>query len=206
MSSALYSHLSRALARPAPAAGLALGVAGGSLAAAYFFQYAMGLAPCPLCLWQRLPHAIALGLGLILAALAGMGARRPAAAGSALAALVFLAGAGIAFYHVGVEQLWWQGTAACSPGGVPVGLDGPAEMRAWLEGQGGGPACDEIPWAFLGLSIAGWNLAISALTALVLAISAVVQWRAVARLGRRQPALNGSDSPPLNGSDSPPLN
>ena len=35
-------------------------------------------------------------------------------AGTALAALAVLAGAGIALFHVGVEQHWWKGLATCT--------------------------------------------------------------------------------------------
>ena len=34
---------------------------------AYFFQYVMGLSPCPLCLQQRIPYYIAIPFGLVLA-------------------------------------------------------------------------------------------------------------------------------------------
>jgi disulfide bond formation protein DsbB len=34
------------------------------LVGALWFQHLGGLAPCPLCLWQRWPHAIVIGLGV----------------------------------------------------------------------------------------------------------------------------------------------
>ena len=73
-----------------------------ALAAAYTAQYGFGLEPCILCLYQRVPYAVALGLGLL-----GLVALRPAGLQPLLvliAGLGFLAGAGIAGYHVGVEQ------------------------------------------------------------------------------------------------------
>ena len=47
---------------------LILLAAGGSaaiLAGAFAFQYIGGLAPCQLCLWQRWPHAAAIGIGVL---------------------------------------------------------------------------------------------------------------------------------------------
>ncbi|MBT3702999.1 MAG: disulfide bond formation protein B, partial [Alphaproteobacteria bacterium] len=67
-----------------------------------------GLAPCVLCLYQRIPYAITIGLGLI-----GFAVPRFFLAAVLLAALAFLVGGGIAVFHVGVEQAWWTGTEAC---------------------------------------------------------------------------------------------
>src|SRR5690606_38242336 len=72
------------------------------LAGAFLFQFAGGLQPCPLCIWQRWPHAVAGVLGLIALATP----LRPIAL---LGLATTLLGAGIAGYHTGVEQGWWQG-------------------------------------------------------------------------------------------------
>ncbi len=137
-----------------------LGAAFGSaalLAAAFAFQHLGGLAPCPLCLWQRWPHALAvlLGLGLLAA---------PRRAFAALGALAMLAGAGIAAYHVGIEQDWWPGPASCVAPDV-AGLTPEALLERILEAPV--VRCDEIAWSFLGLSMAAWNgLACAVLAAL----------------------------------------
>lgn len=66
-----------------------------------------GLAPCELCLIERWPYRIAAVLAaLALVAPPRLGARAGRAL-LALAALVLLAGAAVAFVHVGVEQGWW---------------------------------------------------------------------------------------------------
>ena len=87
------------------------------LAGALAFQYLGGLAPCPLCIDQRWPHAIAIGLGLLLLAW-------PKRALAVLAGLTVLVGAGIAGYHVGIEQGWWPGPTTCTapdPGAMAPG-------------------------------------------------------------------------------------
>ena len=64
-----------------------------------------------------------------------------------------LAGAGLAGFHVGVEQHWWAGLAACEGG--PAG-ETVAELRERL--LNAPPArCDEVAWPLLGLSMAAWN-------------------------------------------------
>ena len=69
------------------------------LLGALAFQFIGGLAPCPMCIWQRWPHAIAVVLAG--AALALPGWTRPVAV---TAALVMLVSAGLGAFHAGVEQ------------------------------------------------------------------------------------------------------
>jgi disulfide bond formation protein DsbB len=85
-------------------AGIAVAAAGlVALGIAYFAEFGLRLVPCPLCLLERWPYRITILLGILAALL-------PSRLGGmllAIAALVLLAGAAIAFVHVGVEQGWW---------------------------------------------------------------------------------------------------
>lgn len=126
------------------------GAAAGSallLAAAFGFQHLGGLAPCPMCLWQRWPHAAAVALGLL-------GLLLPARALALLGALALLAGAGIAGFHAGVEQGWWEGPATCTAAAID-GLSAEDLMKQIMAAPL--VRCDEIPWSFAGLSMAAWN-------------------------------------------------
>ncbi len=60
----------------------------------------LGLVPCALCLWQRWPYWVAAAIALLAAGLRSRGML-------AVAALAFLAAAGLAGLHVGVEGGWW---------------------------------------------------------------------------------------------------
>ncbi len=122
---------------------------GALLAGAFAFQYIGGMAPCTLCLWQRWPHAAA----VVIMALAVLVPNRWLIGLGALAALTT---AGIAGFHVGVEQGWWAGLASCSGGsisGISVNdlLNPNANVAAPVR-------CDQIPWSMLGISMAGWNM------------------------------------------------
>ena len=129
----------------------------GSLAlllGAFGFQHLGALMPCPMCIWQRWPHAIAVVLSIGAMTLLWR-FRRPVAA---VAAVVVASGAGIGFFHAGVEQRWWQGPSSCTaPDPSALSTD---ELLAQIQ-NAPAVACDEIAWEFLGLSMAGWNALIS---------------------------------------------
>ena len=136
---------------------LALVAAAGSgmlLAGAYLFQ-ALGYAPCQMCFWQRYPHALAIAIGAVL----WLWPRRFLAALGALSALTT---AGIGAFHAGVEQKWWDGPSSCTGDGAGLsGLSGQDLLATnTLEKL---VMCDEISWAFAGLSMPGWNAVFSAL-------------------------------------------
>jgi disulfide bond formation protein DsbB len=137
------------------AAAVILAASAAVLAGALAFQHWGGLAPCVLCIWQRYAH----GGIMVFAALAlAMGRpqwRAPLLIGAGVAALV---GVGIAVFHVGVEQHWWQGTAECGSTLPPAAtID---ELRARLLAQ---PVvrCDEVAWSLFGISMAGYNAILS---------------------------------------------
>jgi disulfide bond formation protein DsbB len=136
------------------------------LAVAHGFEIFGGLKPCHLCLQQRLVYWIAVGVGLA-GWLAGRFVRgkHVIAITSLVLALVFLSEAGLAAYHAGVEWKFWPGPQSCSGAATAradinaiSGLLGGARITA--------PRCDVAPWRFIGLSMAGWNVAV----ALVLAV------------------------------------
>ncbi len=145
-----------------------IAVVGGAL----MMQYAGGLQPCELCLAERWPYYGAIAVaGLSLAT-----DRRRALWGIGLLALIFLVSAGLAAYHVGVEQHWIAGPTACTGGAS--GAKSAEELMKFLQSQQS-VRCDEVQWTLLGLSLAAWNV----VTSLGLfAVSAV----AYARLPREQ--------------------
>ena len=129
------------------------------LGGAFAFQFIGGLDPCALCLWQRYPYAVIIGLAGI-----GFGLSRAGVKHSQLAilmglcALAFLIDAGIAGFHFGVEQKWWGGLATCT--GTTSGLASTDELLSKLLVA---PVirCDDISWLMFGISMAGYNFLIA---------------------------------------------
>lgn len=128
------------------------------LAGAHAFERFGGLAPCPLCLDQRRWHwgVVAVSIALIALLRVRPGLARPAAA---IVGLVLLGSAGMAAYHVAVEQHWViaQCDARIDPNDIR-----PMEFGDRIEA----PKCDEIAWSMFGVSMAGYNGLISLLMAL----------------------------------------
>lgn len=143
---------------PVRAIGLVLAASVIVLGSALFSQYVGGLQPCVLCLYQRAPYVLTIVLSGSMLVLMAFGSRpQPALTRGVLAvcAVIFLAGAGIAAYHVGVEQGWWQGTASCSgPDLNTMTID---ELREHLL-QAPIVRCDEVAWSLFGISMAGYNV------------------------------------------------
>ncbi|HLI13808.1 MAG TPA: disulfide bond formation protein B [Alphaproteobacteria bacterium] len=136
-----------------PAIVLAASIA--VLGGAFLFQYIGGLAPCVLCIYQRYPYGITIALSVLALIVAEP---RMRAGALALCGIAFLVGAGIGVFHVGVEQHWWEGTAACT-GNVSAGTSLEA-MKAQLLAA---PIvrCDRVAWSLFGISMAGYNVLIS---------------------------------------------
>jgi disulfide bond formation protein DsbB len=126
------------------------------LGVAHAFETFGHMAPCELCLKQRLGYWIAGG-----AALAGLALRRVVSGRdltpwiNLVLAIVFAGEMGLAAYHAGVEWKFWPGPAACTGGVAHVDT---AALERLLSGvKMAVPQCDKPAWIFLGLSMAGWN-------------------------------------------------
>ena len=125
------------------------------LAIAHAFETFGHLAPCELCLKQRGVYWAAIGVAAVAMVVVRLpGGPRWRELSCWLLALVFLASAGAAGYHAGVEWKFWPGPQSCTG----VGSVSVADLQAMLNGAGvKGPRCDQPAWIFLGVSMAGWN-------------------------------------------------
>ena len=146
-----------------------------ALAFAYGLEYGFGFEPCQLCLWQRYPY-----MAVIAVAAVGVVSRYVRLALLAVIAL-FLVAAGLAFYHVGVEQGVFALPSGCAAVGAAATVE---DLRAQLMTQA--PACDQVSVAWLGLSLSAWN----GLLASVLALAGMLALRA--------PLAATTGSPPIS--------
>ena len=154
------------IAEPAAtAAGAIFIVSLATLAGAWFFEFVLKIAPCPLCLAQRIPYHVIIPLSLLLAIAALAHAPRALlTVGFAAIAIAACCGVVLGIYHSGVEWHWWPGPADCS--GPLTDLRGGGSLLDQLHGVHV-VRCDEAAWRFLGLSLAGYNVLISLLLAVI---------------------------------------
>src|SRR3984885_10261337 len=162
---------------PAVTAALAIfAVSLATLVGAWFFQFAIKLPPCPLCLEQRIAYYIVIPLSLLVAVAALLRAPRSVvAAGFAAILLAMLCSAALGAYHAGVEWRFWAGPTDCSGPVTDFTAKGPLldQLRSIRVVR-----CDEAAWRFLGLSLAGYNVLISVALAAVAAFGLTLRSRA----------------------------
>jgi disulfide bond formation protein DsbB len=165
--------------RPALSAALAIAVVGAiTILGAWFFQYGLGLNPCPLCLEQRYAYYFAVPLALMLALGDHAGAsRKVIIAGFIAIAAGMLWNAGLGVYHSGVEWKWWAGPQECTGTLGDLGSGNLADRIRSITVV----RCDEAAWRFLGLSLAGYNALISAGLAAIAVWAVVTERRARSR-------------------------
>ena len=132
-------------------------IAAAALGMALISQYFFGLEPCILCIWQRYPYGIVIGLG-ILGFIACYKNPKLGGASIGLIGVTLIVNSVIAFYHTGVELKWWPShLEGCA---VPK-MDGDmTQILADIQNRTKAVRCDEIPWSdpILNLSMANYNV------------------------------------------------
>jgi disulfide bond formation protein DsbB len=140
-------------------AALIGGVAVATLAGAWIFQ-AFGIVPCELCLKQRIAYYGAIPLAAIVAYACGGRAHAAVVTPGLIGlALIFAVNAGLGIYHSGVEWALWKGPEDCA--GVVAAAPKVADFLNQLQ-HIKVVRCDEVQIRVLGLSLANWNVVISA--------------------------------------------
>lgn len=124
------------------------------LLTALAFEHIGGLNPCPLCLQQRYAYYLVIPLSFVCYLIAeDHGKQNVFKFGMTICGLAVLANTGLGAYHAGVEWALWPGPDSCtatSGGTLIPDLSGPPPVP-----------CTQAAWRFLGISMAGYNAAIS---------------------------------------------
>ena len=124
-----------------------------ALASAYFIEYILGYKPCNLCLIERWPYLIALIFiitnliinkleKIILIALA----------------IIFAAATILSFYHVGIEQGFFDESLVCISNNEINSLNKEDIIRELKKEV---VSCKNVEFTFFGLSLATINTVIS---------------------------------------------
>jgi len=149
---------------------IAVAISGGLLVGAWIFQYGLGYYPCQMCYWQRHAHKVVLGLAALWLVLRAVGVEAAEMLRWAVT-LALLVSFGLAMWHVGVEYGIFDAPPTCTAGSTSIPEVNPDDPLDFLNVTVRPPACSEAVWHFLGLSMAGWNAAVSLIGAIWVATS-----------------------------------
>jgi len=136
------------------------------LISAFYFEYVVGLDPCPLCMVSRFIVFI-LGVSFLLAALHNpSGLTRKIY--HSLFSIIALLGVIVSGRHVYLQSLPADQVPSCGPS-LDYMLDTLPMSDVFKEVLHGSGECAEVSWQFIGLSMPVWLLIIySALLILVI--------------------------------------
>ena len=150
---------------PLSAAAIIAVVSVLTMAAVYYVQYVMLLAPCPLCLEQRMAFYVSIPLAALLWLGASFGAsKKILVLGFLVIAGVMLWNTGLSTYHAGVEWKWWQGPNDCSG---PIDKIGSVTSMLNQLQRISLVRCDEAAIRIFGISLSGYDALVSLFLALV---------------------------------------
>ena len=119
------------------------------LISAYIIEYGLGHKPCNLCLYQRIPYFISIGLILAILLI-----KKYEKTNLLILSLVSIAGACLAFYHVGIEYGFFS-EAFCE---VKKILSDNSDYKQLLKDLKDNPlSCKNVTFRIFGLSLATIN-------------------------------------------------
>ena len=129
-----------------------------SLAAAFYIEYIFGFKPCILCVYQRIPYAIA-----ILTSLTAffIGNRNILLI---ILGLTFLAGILLAGYHVSIEKGFIEPIFSCTGENIKA-LEKEEILKSLDNIQ---PDCKDVDFSIFGVSLATLNFIISFVLTIVI--------------------------------------
>jgi len=162
---------------PLTAAAIVTLLGAVALACVYYVQYVMFIAPCPLCLEQRIAYYICVPLAAYLWLGASRGAPRKALMlGLVVIAGVMLWNTALSTYHAGVEYKFWPGPTDCSG---PIDKFGSVGNMLNQLQRISLVRCDEVSWSLFGISLAGFDAMLS------LGLTVVAGWGAKESYAKR---------------------
>ena len=127
-----------------------------SLSTAYFIQYVLGHKPCNLCLIERIPYLASI---ILISLIFIINKFEKFIVGVLL--LFYIFGTLVSFYHVGIEQGFFNESFVCDLGSSNVNMS-KEDLLKQLQNKT--PiSCKDVTFRFFGLSLATINTVISIL-------------------------------------------
>ena len=131
-----------------------------ALIAAYFVQYILGHQPCNLCLIERIPYMIVIAFILLLFFL-----KKYENFFLISLSLIFFLATLISFYHLGIEQGFFEESLVCDLNDGQKALTTEELLKELNEKT---ISCKDVSFKILGLSLATFNTIISFILSVIL--------------------------------------
>ena len=126
-----------------------------ALASAFFIEYILGHQPCNLCIFERIPYLLA-----IIIILLNFKFNQFEKFFILLLVIVFLFGAILSLYHLGIEQDFIQESLVCD---LKSGSNLLSKEEILKQLQEKNVSCKDVTFKIFGLSLTSYNILISLL-------------------------------------------
>ena len=126
-----------------------------ALASAFFIEYILGHQPCNLCIFERIPYLLA-----IIIILLNFKFNQFEKFFILLLIIVFLFGAILSLYHLGIEQGFIQESLVCD---LKSGSNLLSKEEILKQLQEKNVSCKDVTFKIFGLSLTSYNILISLL-------------------------------------------
>ena len=126
-----------------------------ALVSAFFIEYVLGHQPCNLCILERIPYLLA-----IIIILLNFKFSHYEKFFILLLSIIFLAGAIISLYHLGIEQGFIQESLVCD---LKSGSNLLSKEEILKQLQEKNVSCKDVTFKIFGLSLTSYNFLISLL-------------------------------------------
>ena len=126
-----------------------------ALASAFFIEYILGHQPCNLCIFERIPYLLA-----IIIILLNFKFNQFEKFFILLLVIVFLFGAILSLYHLGIEQGFIQESLVCD---LKSGSNLLSKEEILKQLQEKNVSCKDVTFKIFGLSLTSYNILISIL-------------------------------------------
>ena len=126
-----------------------------ALVSAFFIEYVLGHQPCNLCILERIPYLLA-----IIIILLNFRFSQYEKFFILLLSIIFLAGAIISLYHLGIEQGFIQESLVCD---LKSGSNLLSKEEILKQLQEKNVSCKDVTFKIFGLSLTSYNILISLL-------------------------------------------
>ena len=126
-----------------------------ALVSAFFIEYVLGHQPCNLCILERIPYLLA-----IIIILLNFKFSHYEKFFILLLSIIFLAGAIISLYHLGIEQGFIKESLVCD---LKSGSNLLSKEEILKQLQEKNVSCKDVTFKLFGLSLTSYNILISLL-------------------------------------------